>query len=357
MTGKERSKKYYDENKEKERLRKNEYYRQKKILKGLPPPKPRKQKEPVPPSPIQPVIPSPIQPVAPSGPRPTRTGASFRHKPVVEMNSISTQTVSSSNTFSTQTEPEDEQPNDPQPEAEPEPPIQTEPDNNISAIDKITILIKALPDEKKGNIKFKLDSFKTIINILKTPLYKAFIKNITSSPVVVIKAIKEAEYKPGTKYATRSVLAYINCILFLLDKYTDIAISIPKKKLYQDQSKVIGYIADEQDAAKKEKLAETGNLPSFDEYSKKIVETYGTEGREYLITELYRETKARDNLVLKVVKSNSEVTNDDNYLIITEKPIAEVIINDYKTKDGGYEEFKVKLSKEWTTVMRNYIKN
>ena len=62
MTGKERSKKFYDQNKEKERLRKSEYYKQKRILAGLPPPVPRKAKEPI--------ASSPIQPTPPSAPKP-----------------------------------------------------------------------------------------------------------------------------------------------------------------------------------------------------------------------------------------------------------------------------------------------
>lgn len=39
LSGKERAKKFYDKNPEKERLRKNEYYKQQRILKGFPPPK------------------------------------------------------------------------------------------------------------------------------------------------------------------------------------------------------------------------------------------------------------------------------------------------------------------------------
>lgn len=39
LSGKERAKKFYDKNPENERLRKNEYYKQQRILKGFPPPK------------------------------------------------------------------------------------------------------------------------------------------------------------------------------------------------------------------------------------------------------------------------------------------------------------------------------
>ena len=78
---------------------------------------------------------------------------------------------------------------------------------------------------------------------MKTPLYKAFIKKITKSPQLVIKSIKEAEYRPGVKYSTRSVLAYFNCILFLLDKYENIKITVAKKKLYKDQSSVMSFIS------------------------------------------------------------------------------------------------------------------
>ena len=85
---------------------------------------------------------------------------------------------------------------------------------------------------------------------MKTPLYKAFIKKITTKPIIVIKDIKEAEFR-GKKYAKRSILAYFNCILFILDKYPNIKISVENKKLYKDQSNVMSLIADEEGDVKK----------------------------------------------------------------------------------------------------------
>ena len=222
-------------------------------------------------------------------------------------------------------------------------------------MENITILINNIPNETKGKIKFRVDSFKTIIKILKTPLYKAFITKITSNPTLVIKSIKEAEFR-GKKYATRSILAYFNCILFLLDKYPNIKIIKDKRKLYQDQSSVMSYIADEEGDEKKKKLQETGGLPSFDEYLNKVIETFGEDGRECLISKLNEEIKARDNLILKVVKTRDDVVDDDNYLIINKNQQAEVVFNSYKTVKK-YGEFEVKLSYSLTSLIRKYLKN
>ena len=375
LTGAQRSKKFYDENKEKERLRKSEYYKQKRILSGHPEPIPRnqKQKERAPSSiKSKPSTQStqsfettqssePTQsskPTQSSEPISKTTTISTQTPSTKTYNTISTQTPSTKtyNTISTQTDFEPEHVIEDQPIAVIEQVVEQVPVNKISAFDKITILINNIPNETKGNIKFRVDSFKTIIKILKTPLYKAFIKKITTSPKLVIKSIKEAEYRPGVKYSTRSVLAYFNCILFLLDKYEDIKITKENKKLYKDQSNVMSYIADEQSEEKKQKLAETGGLPSYAEYTDKVVEKFGNEGREYLITELYKEIKARDDLILKVVKSKDDAVGDDNYLIIGKGPQASVVINSYKTKKK-YGDFEVKLSSGLTSLIRKYLKD
>lgn len=365
MTGRERAKKFYDENKEKERLRKNEYYKQKRIAQGFPPPVPRAQKASV--TQLQ------TEPTPPLDPKPKKTGASFRHKPKQSIEPEN-ELMSSSELIPVKSIKEKRQSRvkgikikqksiEPEPTsidgvediAEPEQNAEPVSNEETPAFEKVVSLINNIPNETKGNIKFRVDSFKTIIKILNTPLYKDFIKLITSKPFNVIKSLKEAEYR-GKKYASRSILAYINCILFLLDKYPDIKISKANKRLYKDQSEILNYIADEQDTEKKERLAETGALPSYDEYLNKVIETFGDDSREYLITELYKEIKARDNLVLKVVKTRTEAIYDDNYLIINEKPNAEVIINSFKTKKR-HGEFEVKLSPGLTSLVRNYLKN
>ena len=366
LTGAQRSKRFYDENKEKERLRKSEYYKQKRILAGLPPPIPRKAKEPV--------TSLPKQPIPPSAPKPTITGASLRHKSKQQIEPDN-ELISSSEFVPIKSIKEKRQSqvkgikikqnvNEPQPEpikepqliAEPEPAImEVQTKKGISAFEKVTSLIQNIPNETPGNIKFRVDSFKTIIRILQTPTYKAFINKITTKPLIVIKDIKEAEFR-GKKYSKRSTLAYFNCILFLLDKYPNIKISVKNKKLYKDQSDVLKLIADEEGDVKKKELEETGGLPSYDEYLNKVIETYGKDKQEYLIAELYKEIKARDDLILKVVKSKAEVIDDDNYLIITEKPNADVVINSFKTI-SKYGVFEVKLSPELTSLIRQYIKN
>lgn len=361
LTGAERAKRFYEKNKEKERLRKSEYYKQKRILAGLPQPVPRKAKEPI--------ASLPTQPIPPSTPKPAITGASLRNKskrpieqdieltsstefiPVKSIKEKRQSRVRGIKIKQTINEPETEL--EPVIEEQPEPAVVS--DNKISALDKIAILINNIPNETKGNITFRINNFKTIIKILNTPSYNAFITKITSNPTLVIKSIKEAEFR-GKKYATRSILAYFNSILFLLDKYPDIKIAIEKKRLYQDQSNVMSYIADEQSDEKKKKLEETGGLPSYDEYLNKVVQTFGENGREYLIVKLYEEIKSRDDLILKVVKTRDDVVDHDNYLIINKNQQAEVVINSYKTIKK-YGKFEVKLSNSLTSLIRKYLKN
>jgi hypothetical protein len=350
LTGKERAKIFYYKNLEKERLRKNNDYSRNKELLGLPPPK--KQNKTTQPS--TQTTQSSTQDTSSNQIPSSTQDTSSNQITSSSKSTASTQTPSSTktyNTISTQTDFEPE----PEPVIEDEPVVEQGKHEEISALDKVTSLINNIPNETKGNIKFRVDSFKTIIRILKTPTYKEFIKLITSNPKIVIKSIKEAEFR-GKKYAIRSILAYFNCILFLLDKYEDIKITVAKKKLYKDQSSILSYIADDESDEKKQKLAETGGLPSYAEYTDKVVEKFGNEGREYLITELYKEIKARDDLILKVVRSKNDAVDDDNYLVINGGQQAEVIINSFKTKKK-YGDFQVKLSPSLTSLIRKYLKN
>lgn len=342
LTSAERTKRYYYKNLEKERLRKQEDYKKERISQGFAPPVPKKTKAI---NAVQPII----------LPQPATIPQPIILPQSVSTISTQTQPKKTYNTISTQTDFEPEPVFEQTQIAEAEPVVVQKSKKDIDALDKVTSLIQNIPNETPGNIKFRIDNFKTIIRILQTPTYKAFINKITTKPLIVIKDINEALYR-GKKYASRSRLAYFNCILFLLDKYPNIKISIEKKKLYKDQSSVMSLIADEEGDEKKQKLAEAGGLPSYDEYLNKVIETYGKDKQEYLIAELYKEIKARDDLILKVVKSKAEVIDDDNYLIITEKPNADVVINSFKTI-SKYGEFEVKLSPELTSLIRKYIKN
>ena len=157
LTGAQRSKKFYDQNKEKERLRKSEYYKQKRILAGLPPPVPRKAKEPI--------ASLPTQPIPPSTPKPAITGASLRNKSTRPIEQ-DIELMSSSELIAVKSIKEKRQSrvrgikikqtiNEPEPETETEPVIEEQPepavvsDNKISALDKIAILINNIPNETK----------------------------------------------------------------------------------------------------------------------------------------------------------------------------------------------------------------
>ena len=72
-----------------------------------------------------------------------------------------------------------------------------------------------------------------------------------------------------------------------------------------------------------------------------------------MVTELYKDTGARDDLILKVVQNKNEVSGEDNFLVINKAPNTIVILNKYKTiKKYGKKEDKISV--QVTDVLRDY---
>jgi hypothetical protein len=94
----------------------------------------------------------------------------------------------------------------------------------------------------------------------------------------------------------------------------------------------------------------------FQEYENKVIETYGNHSREYLITELYKATGARDDLFLQIIKNKSEGIGEKNYLVINNTPNAIVILNKYKTKKK-YGIKQDQIPSQITELIKKYLKN
>jgi hypothetical protein len=208
-------------------------------------------------------------------------------------------------------------------------------------------------NDNQDNKDFRIVQMKLIVKVSSAKNYSDFIAIINTKPNEVVNKLKNYEYRPGKKYKNSSLLIYINTILYFLDRH-ETGITPNKKELYQDQNQILKN--DSEEDSQQTKKANENKIPAFADYEKKVIETYGDKGKEYMITELYKDTGARDDLILKVVQNKNEVNGEHNFLVMNKSPNAIVILNKYKTiKKYGKKEDK--MSVQVTNVLRDYLKN
>ena len=208
-------------------------------------------------------------------------------------------------------------------------------------------------NDNQDNKDFRIVQMKLIVKVSSAKNYSDFIAIINTKPNDIINKLKNYEYRPGKKYKNSSLLIYINTILYFLDRH-ETGINPKKKELYQDQNQILKN--DSEEDSQKTKKANENKIPTFEDYEKKVIETYGDQGKEYMITELYKDTGARDDLILKVVQNKNEVSGEHNFLVINKAPNAIVILNKYKTiKKYGKKEDKISV--QVSNVLRDYLKN
>jgi hypothetical protein len=218
----------------------------------------------------------------------------------------------------------------------------------IDPLERVIELINGF-DISDGNKIFRINNFKTIINILKPTDYDDFIFKLNKQPNKNIKLINNFDYKPGKKYAENTLISFYKNILFFLDKL-NITIKDEKKNKYLDQLELLGVVT----AHKNQLKNNTSQIPSFADYLKKCKETFGPSSREYLIALMYSEIKCRDDLQMILVRDPIKLSKEKNYIVVNDYPNANVIINNYKTSDK-YGLYSVELSEELTILIKSYI--
>lgn len=224
--------------------------------------------------------------------------------------------------------------------------------NSNPIMNEISKIINSF-DDTITNKNFKIVQMKIILKILNPTSFKILLLMFKLKPNHVIKLFQNYEYKPGLKYKNSSLLIYVNTILYFLDNFkTDI--KSDKKQVYKNMSQILK--SDSSDDSQNKKLEIENDLPTFEEYANKVIETYGNHSREYLITELYKATGARDDLFLQIIKNKSEGIGEKNYLVINNTPNAIVILNKYKTKKK-YGIKQDQISSQITDILKKYLKN
>ena len=214
---------------------------------------------------------------------------------------------------------------------------------------QITHMINGLENESPGNKKFRINNFKTIINILKPTDYNELLFKLTKQPNKVLKSIKNFEYKPRHTYSVNTQISLFKAILFFLDKF-NINIKPDKKTKYEDAIQIGDVISTQELQVKNNSVS----IPSFEEYLQKCVEHFGEKSREYLIAKIYHEVSCRNDLNLVLLSDAVRLNREKNYIIVNEFPKATIIINDYKTVDR-YGKFNQELSEDLTKLIKEYI--
>jgi hypothetical protein len=166
----------------------------------------------------------------------------------------------------------------------------------------------------------------------------------------IVKMMDESGYAKG------SIKAYYQCLVYIID-HLNINITKELRDEYEDKFKAsnVAYNAQRDEKQKTEKI------PKFEDYEKKVLDTFGENSEMHLITLLYSETGgARDNFGLIIVKKRDDVdyTNNKNYLIVPTKTDEKltVIINEFKTKNS-YNNYDLDLSPSLSNKLREFIKD
>lgn len=225
-------------------------------------------------------------------------------------------------------------------------------EEHVIAIDtftQVSNMINNLETETPGNKKFRINNFKTIINILKPIDYNDLLFKLTRQPNKVIKSIKNFEYKPRHTYSVNTQISLFKAILFFLDKF-NINIKPDKKTKYEDAIQIGDIVSSQELQVKNNSVS----IPSFEEYLQKCVEHFGDKSREYLIAKIYHEVSCRNDLNLVLLSDAVRLNREKNYIIVNEFPKATIIINDYKTVDR-YGKFNQELSEDLTKLIKEYI--
>ena len=166
----------------------------------------------------------------------------------------------------------------------------------------------------------------------------------------LINIINNSTKPNGDPYSINTKKSLFQMILFLIDKL-NIPISAKIKQQYNKQFEILKISSNDENIEKQE----TVSIISFDKYLEKVKTEYGVESKMYVLSSLYKEVTLRDNFILEIVSSFEEATdNNKNYIVVPKKGNLILIINKYKTVEK-YGVIKVKLSKELSNLIKNYI--
>lgn len=207
--------------------------------------------------------------------------------------------------------------------------------NPISIEDIKAKMIELIPNKNSA-----MTWIYAVQRIMKSFNETDFVKLINSKDL--IEKLNSTDFKANTRQTNYAgILKVIDTLDIKLSS------SIKKKIINAFQSSKIK--AHEYAAEPKE------DVVTFDDYFKKIKDTFGVDSKEYLITSIYKEVPVRDDLQLKIVNSIKETNDKDtNYLVLTQSPKGRIIINRFKSEEK-HDPADIILSTSLTNKIKKFV--
>ena len=172
----------------------------------------------------------------------------------------------------------------------------------------------------------------------------------------LIKAIDQGKKNNGEDYSTNSKKGMFQTILTIMDTLPGLKKLIPNEiqKPYREKFQYYKDLSNDD----REKGIKNLVVPLWSNYLKAILDKYGESSKQYLIAKIYHEMPVRDDLQLKIVKTEEEANNKKvNYIIIPKNASESVkaINNVYKTA-AQYGTLLYTFSPELSKLVRDFVK-
>ena len=157
----------------------------------------------------------------------------------------------------------------------------------------------------------------------------------------------------GDVYSTNSKKVFTESILLVI---TTLNLNVPKTVIqkYKDYFNLLK-IKSSNETDEKAKSFDF-SITSFKNYLKMNEERFGKDSKEHIISLLYKEVPVRDDFYLKIVDKKYNTNDTNNYLVLKNNKLLDVIINSYKT-DKKYGQLTFHLSKALSKNILNYMKS
>ena len=180
------------------------------------------------------------------------------------------------------------------------------------------------------------------------------LNNILKNPKKLIKIVENSKSQTDEDYSNNTKKGLAHLILIICDNGW--IGETEKEKLhndYKDLYKRFDFITKEQT-----KLNKNIEYHDIDDYVQRVLDKFGVDSKQYLVTKLYRESTRRDDFQLVIINNISQANdNSKNYILVPPtRTVCETIINSHKT-GHVYEPLTKKLSQNLSNLIRAYIIN
>ena len=167
----------------------------------------------------------------------------------------------------------------------------------------------------------------------------------------MIKLLNSSTYGDNKPYLTNSIKNFYQTIL-KLSEIKKIEIKPTAFKAYKLEFLKYDITSRTEEPNKHDEII------TFEELLKKIKEIYGDDSREYLIISIYQYFGFRDNLQLKIIRDETEATDEkENYIFLNNKK-ATILLNNYKTSNKyKTQKIEIKSHKLYILLVSYILKN